>query len=1289
MKTRCLGCMAEYEKEYGLCPHCGYEQGTQADSALHMQPGSILNDRYLIGKVIGYGGFGVTYIGWDMKLQQRVAVKEYLPSEFATRAVGQTQVTVFGGNKSEQFAGGLAKFVEEAKRLIRFQNEPGIVHVFDSFEANNTAYIVMEYLDGETLTSYLEREGKIPVDAAIEMLTPVIRSLEAVHAAGIIHRDIAPDNIMITSDGAVKLIDFGAARYATTSHSRSLTVIIKPGYSPEEQYRSRGEQGPHTDVYALSAVLYRMITGITPPDALERRALLENRKKDILLPPSKNCRIKKNQENAILNAMNVQAEDRTPTAAGFLEELTSPSPVQRVMGKVKAIDLMKWPLWAKILIPAGGLAVAVLFALLLAGKIGFASSLVDSFTLGENMTRVPSVINCSIGVAQEKLEEQTLTAVISGREFSDTIPANLVLRQGINAGGVVEKGTSVNLYVSETEVPVIEAGTMPDVLFYQEDDAAEILDQLGVEVNIEYEYSEDVAPGLVFYTSIGASDVLNPGDTVTMIVSKGPDPAAAEKPEEGQTAAGTKDLRLNRSSLNLFVGDTVELTASGEGPYSWTTSNAKVASVKDGKVTAVGKGTASIKVSANGRSVSCRVTVQDYKLTLSKSYMQLGVGGSTTLTASGAPSGARITWRSSDPDRVAVNNGKVTAVAAGGALITAQFTNGGKTYSASCNVYVTEFGLELTEYTASMYEGDSLHLCVSGTLPAGQSGGDNIWSSSDPSVATVRETAVNNAEVTAVGSGSTVITVSVTAGGKTYSASCSVTVRKAGISISRSRLSLSDGETAYLSAPTTPGGRDVTWSSSNSRVVTVYDGRVTAVGGGSATITASMYYEGKSYTADCSVYVEEAGIELDCSSLTLSQGDYEYLCATTMPGSASVSWESSDTSVATVSGSGRVTAVGKGTAVITASMYYDGEYYEDSCRITVNEELTPSIDVSTVSITTYVGLTEDPSDVTTTPSGQSVSWRSSDTSVVTVSSSGVVTAVGEGTATVTASMVYGGKTYEDGFRVTVRPRPTVLPSIKLSAASMSMTAGETETLTATVTPSDQSVSWKSSDASVAAVSGGRVTALKEGKATITAVLSYSGCTYEAYCAVTVTEPDITPGIELSDTSLSLNVGESEGLSASTTPGGQKVTWLSNDTSVATVSSSGKVTAVGSGSTTIQASMDYGQAIHFAFCKVTVSAPRKMSYIDMEPESPTTLQVGESVRVKAYACYSDGSSVSITDSSSIYSNDPSVVAVSNGKLTGVSEGTTLVMCDYEGFSGYIRVYVTDAEKDTSSPQALNP
>lgn len=540
MTVRCLGCMAEYEANSQACPNCGYVPGTPAESLLHLQPGTVLVGRYTIGKVIGFGGFGVTYISWDQTLQQPVAIKEYLPSEFATRAGGQTHVTVFSGNKAEQFAGGMVKFIDEAKRLAKFQNEEGIVRVYDSFEANNTAYIVMEYLDGETLTAYLEREGKIPINQAIEMLTPVIHSLEAVHQAGVIHRDIAPDNIMITKDGQVKLIDFGAARYATTSHSRSLTVIIKPGYSPEEQYRSRGDQGPHTDVYSLGAVLYRMVTGITPPDALERRAFFENKKKNILVPPSKNCKLTRNQENAILNAMNIRVEDRTSTAEEFLSQLTAVSRVRRATGKIKAIDLMKWPLWAKITVPVCGAAAITLLVLLLTGTIGFENHLTTTMIIGQNMTRVPSVVNCTVETAQNRLGEASLPAVISGRETSDTIPANMVLRQSVSAGEIVEKNTRVELYISAATEPA-EENTMPNVSYYTQAEAEEMLKKLGAVVTVEQEYSSEVAAGIVLRSSVAVGEPLAEGDGVTIYVSMGAEPASEEtgEPSDEPSVPGT------------------------------------------------------------------------------------------------------------------------------------------------------------------------------------------------------------------------------------------------------------------------------------------------------------------------------------------------------------------------------------------------------------------------------------------------------------------------------------------------------------------------------------------------------------------------------------------------------------------------------------------------------------------------------------------------------------------------------------------------------------------------------
>ena len=518
----CMGCMEQYEDELNKCPYCGYEEGTQAEQALHMEPGSILHERFIVGKALGYGGFGVTYIGWDALLEQKVAIKEYLPSEFSTRMPGVTKVTVYNGDKSQQFNDGLSRFVDEAKRLAKLNNISGIVRIYDSFEENNTAYIIMEYLEGETLSARLKREGKIDPDEAVAMLLPVIRSMEEVHKYGIIHRDIAPDNIFITKDGTVKLIDFGASRYATTSHSRSLTVIIKPGFSPEEQYRSRGDQGTYTDVYALAATLYRMITGKTPPDALERRAYFENKKKDILKSVTNYCPdIDRNTENAILNALNVRIEDRTPTMEKFAEELTSKEPVVRKNGKIKKIDLLRWPLWAKIVIPLAAVFVVVVGALFATGVIHFSSNLQDEIVVPEGMTRVPSVVNSTLDHAEDRIEEAVLLYAISGKEYSEYIPANYVLLQDINAGQLVIQNSMLNIVISGG----IQSVEVPDLLNTDAKEAKAILEDLGFEVETIEEYDSVVSKGCVISQSIDAAAEAAYGDKITLVVSKGVDPA--------------------------------------------------------------------------------------------------------------------------------------------------------------------------------------------------------------------------------------------------------------------------------------------------------------------------------------------------------------------------------------------------------------------------------------------------------------------------------------------------------------------------------------------------------------------------------------------------------------------------------------------------------------------------------------------------------------------------------------------------------------------------------------------
>ena len=265
----CMGCMNEKGNET-VCPYCGLDEEMLSEVATtFLPPGYVLKERYTIGIALGQGGFGITYIGYDDVLGTKVAIKEYYPSDIAQRTVGDKTVMAFT-RTNDDYIKGKKRFLEEARMLAKFAEHPCIVGVKDCFEANGTAYMVMQYLDGVDLKQYLEQKGgRISAEDSIALLTPIMDALRAVHKEGIIHRDISPDNIFITTNGQVRLIDFGAARQSM-NEQKSISIMLKPGYAPEEQYRSHGNQGPWTDVYALTATLYRMITGVPPSDSLER-----------------------------------------------------------------------------------------------------------------------------------------------------------------------------------------------------------------------------------------------------------------------------------------------------------------------------------------------------------------------------------------------------------------------------------------------------------------------------------------------------------------------------------------------------------------------------------------------------------------------------------------------------------------------------------------------------------------------------------------------------------------------------------------------------------------------------------------------------------------------------------------------------------------------------------------------------------------------------------------------------------------------------------------------------------
>ena len=272
-RERCVGCMKPLTAE-GRCAYCGLQQDKYRPIPRCLRPGMCMRDRYVLGRVLGEGSFGISYIAWDCLLDTVVAIKEYFPASLVSRHISEededTNVYIYEKRESQKYQESLKKYLGEAKSLSAYYDLDGIVSVRDFFYANNTAYIVMGYVDGISVKEYVEKNGPIEGEKFLRMLEPVIQSLAKVHQTGVLHRDISPDNMLLTRDEKLVLIDFGAARKENINMTRSMTVVFKRGFSPEEQYRTRGQQGAWTDVYALCATAYYALTGKAPDESIQR-----------------------------------------------------------------------------------------------------------------------------------------------------------------------------------------------------------------------------------------------------------------------------------------------------------------------------------------------------------------------------------------------------------------------------------------------------------------------------------------------------------------------------------------------------------------------------------------------------------------------------------------------------------------------------------------------------------------------------------------------------------------------------------------------------------------------------------------------------------------------------------------------------------------------------------------------------------------------------------------------------------------------------------------------------------
>lgn len=307
----CLNCFGTVDPRTRVCPRCG-KRADEPTAVGALPYRTLLAGRYLIGTPLGRGGFGITYKAYDVQTCMCVAIKEFFPKGYTSRLPHSCLVEIGTGENAKAFNYWLTAFIQEAKVLTSIKHLEGIVGIHDFFLTNNTAYIVMEYLNGMSLHKFINgRGGRLHINETLNIMRPVIETLLRLHQHGIIHKDISPENIQIVDNRVIKLIDFGAASIYTQNIQKPF-FVLKKGYSPIELYSQSGSQGPWTDIYELGATIYRCLVGNPPPESTERRTADK-----IVLPSALNVKIQPVREKSLMKALAVYPKDRYSNMAEF------------------------------------------------------------------------------------------------------------------------------------------------------------------------------------------------------------------------------------------------------------------------------------------------------------------------------------------------------------------------------------------------------------------------------------------------------------------------------------------------------------------------------------------------------------------------------------------------------------------------------------------------------------------------------------------------------------------------------------------------------------------------------------------------------------------------------------------------------------------------------------------------------------------------------------------------------------------------------------------------------------
>jgi len=892
-----------------------------------------------------------------------------------------------------------------------------------------------------------------------------------------------------------------------------------------------------------------------------------------------------------------------------------------------------------------------------------------TMSVGSTITLVPTILpeNASNPALTWASTDTTVATVVAGTVTAIARGTTTIMAISVDGGRtasttvtVTQPPTSVTLNQTAATIDIGNSITL----------LATVLPENAANKNVTWSSSN---PSVAMVTNGVVTAVSTGTATITVTTEDGGRTATCAITVTA-TGIPVTSVSLNQTTATLALGSTLTLTATvlpenaTNKNVTWSSSNPNVATVINGVVTAVSIGTTTITVTTqNGnRTATCAITVSATGvavtgITLNQQSATILIGDTLRLIHTIEPANATnriVAWTSSNNAVATVNsNGVITALTAGTTMITVTTQDGNRT--ATCAVVVTTSAVTdvtLNQTTASLFVGGTVAL-IPTILPENATNKNVTWSSSNPAVATVN----NNGVVTAVSVGTATITVTTQDGNRT--ATCVVTVNPVSVTevtLNQTTATIFAGDTLRLTATILPANatnRNVTWSSSNTAVATVTDGRIIAIAPGTATITVTTQDGNRTATCEITVVpVPVTGVVLNQTTATVPMGTTLTLTPTVLPSNATnknVTWQSSNTNVATVL-NGIVTPVTNGTATITVTTQ-DGERTA-TCAITVITSVASvSLNHTAASLTVNETLTLTPTVLPETASNKTVTWTSSNTTVATVAN-GVVTARALGTATITATTQDGNRTAT--CVITVR---TPVTGVTLNRVFATLGISESLTLVATVQPANATntnVTWTSSNPAVATVSStGVVTAISQGTATITATTVDGNFT--ATCEMTIIPIPVT-GVTLSHTTFSLQPGFTHTLTATIAPANatnKNVTWTSSNPSVATVNSNGMIVAMSYGWTTITATTQDGN--HVATCYLVVGVP--VTSITLNQTTARITDIGNTLTLIATVLPVNATSRGVIWTSS----NPAVATVgSTGVVTAVAWGVATITATTE-------------------------